>query len=155
VKEYQNMENIRFEQFKIDMIDECTDLFIKVFSKEPWNDVYESKEVVKNYFKSFNECNKFIGYVVTKDEKIIGLSIGFIKPWIKGLEYYIDEFCIDDEFHGQGIGTFFLEKIQEDLLEKKINAMLLNTERQVPAFKFYVKNGFACMDELVSLGKEF
>lgn len=28
---------------KYDMLDDCVDLFIDTFSKEPWNDVYESR----------------------------------------------------------------------------------------------------------------
>ncbi|MGE6260507.1 hypothetical protein ACQKCU_21925 [Heyndrickxia sporothermodurans] len=34
---------------KCDMLDDCVDLFIDTFSKEPWNDVYESRKQVVDF----------------------------------------------------------------------------------------------------------
>ncbi|AQR95325.1 hypothetical protein CLSAP_26410 [Clostridium saccharoperbutylacetonicum] len=31
------------------MIDECVDLYIDTFSREPWNDVFESRVQVLNF----------------------------------------------------------------------------------------------------------
>lgn len=77
------------------MIEESIDLFISTFSREPWNDVYESMEQVREFFKNHFAKNYFLGYVIKVNGNIKGLSIAMKKPWIKGLEYYIDEFCID------------------------------------------------------------
>lgn len=39
--------------------------------------------------------NYFLGYVAIINEKIVGASIGYMKPWIEGIEYYVDQFFID------------------------------------------------------------
>lgn len=32
------------------MIDDCVDLYMETFTKEPWNDIYESREQVYSLF---------------------------------------------------------------------------------------------------------
>jgi len=46
---------------KYDILDDCVDLFIDTFSKEPWNDVYESREQVVVFFENYMKNNYFIG----------------------------------------------------------------------------------------------
>ena len=108
------MENIVVTRMEENMIEESVDLFMSTFSKEPWNDVYESREQVREFFKNHFANNYFLGYVVSINGKIHGLSIGMKKPWIKGLEYYIDEFCIDYSLQGKGIGSKFIKEIEID-----------------------------------------
>ena len=64
------------------------------------------------------------------------------KPWIAGMEYYIDEFCISYDFQWKGIGSSFLKGIEELLIDEKVEGMILNTERDYPSCNFYEKNGF-------------
>lgn len=75
------------------------------------------------------------------------------KPWIKGFEYYIDEFCISCEMQGRGIGSWFIKTIEKDIKEQGINAMILNTEKDYPSQKFYKKNGFKTLNDLIVLVK--
>jgi aminoglycoside 6'-N-acetyltransferase I len=48
-----------------------------------------------------------------------------------------------------------MNEIKKDLKSKNINAMLLNTEKEVPAYMFYLKNGFLDFEYLRILGAEF
>lgn len=136
------------------MIKDCVDLFISTFSKEPWNDVYESRDQVISFFKHHIYNNYFLGYVAIIDGKIQGLSIGMRKPWIKGLEYYIDEFCINHSLQNKGIGSEFLKEIEIDIIKEGINGIILNTDREFPSYKFYKKNGFEDFGYLAIMGKE-
>lgn len=144
---------IHIEMLEEKHINDCVDLFIDVFSKEPWNDVYESRNQVITFFENYLADNYFLGYVLINDGKLIGLCLGAKKPWINGMEYYIDQFCIDPEYQGQNIGGLFLKEIESDICEKKLNAIILYTERGMPAEKFYLKNGFNKLDELVFYAK--
>ena len=65
-----------------------------------------------------------------------------IKPWIEGLEYYIDEFCVSYASQGKGYGSQFLDLVDADIKKKGLNAIILNTSKNVPAYDFYLKNGF-------------
>lgn len=118
------------------------DLFIKVFTKEPWNDAYESRNQVVNYFNQFRESNYFKGFVLVKDEKIIGLSLGLLNPSLEGFDYFIHELCIDTMFQGKKIGSLFLELIEKEIVKEEIKSIILTTARDYPAEYFYKKNGF-------------
>lgn len=147
------MDKIQVVEFEIEMLDECVDLFIDVFSRAPWYDSYDSRDVVVNFFNNHYKNNYFLGYVATMNGKIVGASIGYTKPWINGMEYYIDEYFIDYNGQRTGVGTEFLKRIEEDLRIRNINALILLTEQDTPAHKFYMKNGFSALKNCIALVK--
>lgn len=147
------MEKLVMLKMENNLIDDYVDLFIETFTKEPWNDVYESREQVVNFFNNHFENNYFVGYVAMLDDKVAALSIGMKKPWIEGFEYYIDEFCVSYEMQGRGIGSWFIKEIEEDIKEQGMNGMILNTEKNYLSHKFYEKNGFKTLGDLIVLGK--
>lgn len=134
-------------------LEQCVDLFIDTFSREPWNDEYDSRQQVKNFFVNHMKNNYFLGYIGLIDNKVAALSIGMKKPWICGLEYYIDEFCVSHDFQGKGVGSLFLKNVEELLSDENVEGMILNTEREYPSYKFYIKNGFKVLGDLIVLGK--
>ena len=134
-------------------IKECADLFIDVFTKPPWNDTYNSREQVITFFQNYIDNNYFVGYVLKEQTIIIALSIGMKKPWINGMEYYIDQFCVKSDFQGKGIGSYFLRLIEHEIQIEKMNAIMLNTESCFPSENFYRKNGFQLVDGLITLVK--
>lgn len=147
------IEKLKLVRLDKNILEECIDLFIQTFSGEPWNDVYESREQVETFFENHIKNNYFIGYAGVIDNKVIALSIGMKKPWINGLEYYIDEFCVKAELQGIGVGSKFLDLIEEDIQSKGMNAMILNTEKEYPSRTFYEKNGFQIIEDLIILAK--
>lgn len=146
----KRLKVIKLEEY---MIDECVDLYMDTFSKEPWNDEYESRQQVVDFFMNHFNNNYFLGYVAIMDKKIIALSIGMKKPWINGMEYYIDEFCVSDLMQGQGVGSEFLKEIEKINEADGMDGMILNTEKGYPSYNFYVKNGFRSINDLIVLGK--
>lgn len=142
-----------FNKMEKHMLDSCVDLFIDTFTKEPWNDIYESRQQVVDFFRNHMESSCFVGYVVTMDDQLVALSLGMRKPWIKGLEYYIDEFCVSYKHQGAGIGSWFLDMIEEDIKLQGMNAIILNTEKGFPSHKFYEKNGFEVLKDMIVLAK--
>lgn len=147
------MEELVLLKIREEMINECVDLYIETFTKEPWNDVYESREQVVSFFNNHFKNNYFIGYIAYLDNHLVALSIGMKKPWIEGFEYYIDEFCVSDKMQGKGIGSWFIKAIEKDIKEQGMNAIILKTENGFPAKKFYEKNGFKILDDLIVLAK--
>ena len=96
-------------------LDACVDLFIEVFTKEPWNDTYTSREQVVQFFQNHMANNYFVGYILEEEGRIVALSIGIKKAWINGLEYYIDQFCVSSELQGKGVGSYFLQLIEREI----------------------------------------
>jgi GNAT superfamily N-acetyltransferase len=148
------MNTLSVIPFESSMLQECIDLYQDVFSKEPWFENSKRSDV-ERYFLTFMDCNKFVGYVAKSNNKIVAVSIGFLKPWIKGEEYYIDQFYVEYNLQGQGIGTFFLSKIKECLVAVNVHAIMLSTEKGFPSYNFYIKNGFSQIDDLCFLGAGF
>ena len=134
-------------------VEACVDLFIDVFTKAPWNDTFDSREQVTDFFRNHMANNYFVGYVLKGQDGIVALSIGMKKPWIHGMEYYIDQFCVKPDLQGRGIGSCFLKLIEGEIRKEQMNAMILNTEKGLPSESFYLKNGFKSVDGLVTFIK--
>ena len=79
--------------------------------------------------------------------------MGRIKHWYTGTEYCIDELCIRTDRQRQGLGSYFLEELQRQLQSMGIEQIFLQTDRDVPAYRFYLKNGFLELSDLVSFAK--
>ena len=95
-----------------------------------------------------------LSYGLYEDEKLIAISLGRIKHWYTGTEYCIDEFCVRKSGQGKGIGTYFLSEIEKSIKAEGIVQIYLQTDTDVPALDFYIKNGFILLDSTVSLAKE-
>jgi len=149
------MSDIEIRKFTPELLERCTDLYMETYSKEPWNESWDSRDVVVNFYKNHYNNNYFRGFVAVKDGKIVGVSAGFLKPWIKGMEYYIDDFFISPDYQGQGIGKKFMAAIKDELLSQDIHAIMLNTERGYPAYSFYKNVGFTADENSVILYASF
>ncbi|HEX2952379.1 MAG TPA: GNAT family N-acetyltransferase [Bacillota bacterium] len=123
-------------------IDECTTLFLSVFSKEPWNDQWSSFDHAKTYLSEIVGSPGFLGFVAVEEDKIVGACLGRRKTWWSGPEYYIDEFFIDTGLQGKGFGTKLINHIKAAVLADGMRAIILLTDRGLPAARFYGKNGF-------------
>lgn len=146
---------IEIKEFCIDQIEKIKTLFFNIFSNEPWNDDWSDSVQLHKYLYDLIGNNNSLSLGLFDDDKLIGLSLGYVMHWYAGTEYYIFEFCIETELQGQGLGTDFLRKIEEYAESKEITHIFLQTERTVPAYHFYQKNGFAEIEDHVSLFKFF
>lgn len=135
-------------------IEACSQLFVEAFSREPWNEQYESDREVIGYFTAFISLDSFLGFVGIESGRVIALCVGMRKPWLKGVEYYIDQFCVAPDFQRRGIGRLFLAGIERRIADLGMKGILLNTERTYPAYGFYRKNGFTEIEGLAVMGKE-
>ena len=136
------MSELHFRSMEGADIGACSDLFCEVFSAPPWNEDV-SPEEARRYFENCFSLASFRGFVAESGVRIVGLAAGFLKPWRKGMEYYLDEFCIVPSFQGKGIGSRLLDEICTRLAEEGVFGAMLNTERAYPAYSFYLKNGFS------------
>lgn len=136
------MDGLQVRPFRRTDFSACVALYMDTFSQPPWRETWDSSEVVKSFLLKHMDNNYFTAYVAVDEDKLVGASIGFKKPWMRGFEYYIDEFFISPDYQGQGIGRQFMEAIKADLLKQDIHAIILLTERDYPAFKFYRDIGF-------------
>ena len=129
------------------------ELFVGVFTIEPWNDDWSNQEQLDFYLSDLVGESNSLTYGLFEDEKLIGVSMGHFRHWYSGTEYYIDELCIKTDKQGNGIGTHFLKEIEKGIKEIGLSQIFLQTESNVPAYDFYQKNGFCELKEHVSFVK--
>lgn len=141
-------------QINSDRIGEVTALYKSVFTSHPWNDDWSDDYQLRAYISDLAGNSNSLVFGLFEDSILIGAAIGSIRHWYTGTEYYIDEFFIQTEMQGHGLGTHFLNGIAEQIRSKGIKHIFLQTERSVPAYNFYRKNGFEDMDGHISLVKK-
>lgn len=145
--EFRKLDQTAFHQIK--------ELFYNVFTQPPWNDDWSDEAQLDHYLKDLMEVRTPLLYGLYENDKLIGVSIGNIRHWHGGTEYFIEEFFIQTDLQNQRYGSEFLSRIETDLSRHSIHQIFLMTERHKPAYDFYRKNGFEELKEHVSFFKEF
>ncbi|MEI3606589.1 GNAT family N-acetyltransferase [Pseudogracilibacillus sp. SE30717A] len=135
--------------------EEMKKLFLDVFSNEPWFDKWNNEKQLNLYMKDLTENNNSLSLALY-DEKgeLIGCSLGYIFNWWEGREYFIKEFFISRKKQNQGAGSTFLTLANNILKTKEIKHITLATEKTVPAYHFYQKNGFSVLQDSAYLVKK-
>ncbi len=128
-------------ELNLDHIDAIKRLMIDIFSKEPWNDTWTDEQLHLYVYEMIENKNS-LSFGLFEDDNMIGMALGHVKHWYEGTEYWIDEFGILPAKQGDGVGTEFLVEIEQSLADKGIIYIALLTERTVPAYNFYKRNGF-------------
>lgn len=130
-------------------------LFLGVFSQPPWNDDWSDEEQLDQYLMDLMGARAPLVLGLVEDGALIGISIGNIRHWYEGTEYYIDELCIRTDMQGRGYGSDFLSLIEVHLKERGLHTIYLTTDRDVPAYEFYLSRGFKVATSDVALYKTF
>ena len=134
---------------------EIKNLFRSVFSGPPWNEDWSDDQQLDEYLKDLIEVRGSLLFGLYEEEELIGISIGKIKHWCGGTEYYIEELCIRNDHQGKGYGKEFFALIEGKIKERGIHTIYLMTDRNQPAYEFYKKIGFRELPELTSFFKTF
>ena len=131
-----------------------TGLFKDVFTNEPWNDDWSNAEQLDAYIADLTGQSNSLPLGYFDGDRLVGLSLGYVKHWYTGTEYCIDEFCVGRGLQGKGIGSEFMNAIEAYLSENGISQIFLLTDKDVPAYSFYQKNGFMELNGNVAFSKK-
>ena len=145
------------EEFKVldeSYLDLMANLYKDSFMGEPWNDNWSDPVQLNEYIKEISCHYNSLNYGLFIDGKLSALSIGLIRHWWEGTNYNIEELCVSPNLQGKGIGTRFLEMIEEDIKKRGLKGIFLQTDLDKPSYKFYLKNGFEELDKHVSFYKK-
>ena len=134
-------------------LDAVAELFAGAFKGEPWNDDWSDTVQLKEYIKDVSGNFNGLNYGLKIDGKLAAVSLGTIRHWWEGTNYNIEEFCVDPELQGQGIGSCFMELIEDDIRAKGLSGIFLQTDSDKPSYRFYLKNGYKELGRHVSFYK--
>ena len=148
------MNEFSIKEIDISMLEEIKVLFGSVFGGPPWNEEWK-EEQLNEYLKDLIEVRGSLLYGLFEGDNLIGFSVGKIKHWCSGTEYFIEELCISNDYQGRGLGRDFFALIKKKLKERGITQIFLLTDRNKPAYEFYKKIGFNELPEITSFYMEF
>ena len=146
---------LTFRRIELEQKEQVKEKFLQVFTDAPWFDDWSDPEQLDMYLNDLMGQSYSVAFGLYEGNDLIGASLGYIKHWYSGTEYIIDEFFIVKEKQGKGIGTYFMEEIGDAIKEMGVLTVFLLTERGVPAYDFYIKNGFNEIPETTAFWKEF
>ncbi len=126
-------------------------LYQAAFSGAPWHDDWSDETQLLEYVREISGSYHALNYGLLLDGKLAALSIGMIRHWWEGTNYNIEEFCVAPDLQGQQLGTRFMQMIAEDVKQRGLRGIFLQTDRDKPAFRFYRKNGFEVLEAHMSL----
>ncbi len=133
---------------------EVADLYRSAFKGEPWNDDWSDDAQLSEYIKEISGAYNALNFGLLIDGKLVAMSVGMIRHWWEGTNYNIEELCVSPELQGQGVGSRFMKMIEDDIRNRGLSGIFLQTDSDKPAYKFYKKNGFGELDKHVSFYKK-
>ncbi|MBP1548217.1 MAG: N-acetyltransferase, partial [Clostridia bacterium] len=84
-----NDKKYDFKRIGVSETEIIKELFTGVFTIAPWNDDWSDGEQLDLYIQDLIGQNNSLTYGLFENGKLIGLSMGHIKHWYSGTEYYI------------------------------------------------------------------
>lgn len=148
------ISSIEANTFDRKSIEVCAKLYTDVFKQPPWNEYWPWESVSLLIYKIINKkC--FIGYVAEYENSAVGYILGYPLNTVTLLSriYYINEFFVDKKYQNLKIGTKLLSTLINNLRNKKITWVLLLTQKDTDAERFYKKMGFKSITSGVSIYK--
>ena len=147
------MAHKRVGLLSAEAVEEIEELFREVFTHEPWNDDWSDAAQLRRYMLDLiaNPNSLALGLFVGDD--LLGLSLGEVVHWYSGTEYHIREFCIRRDVQGRGLGRAFMALMEPVLGERAIHTVILATDLDKDAYRFYCRNGFRELDQMRFLYK--
>ena len=141
-------------EFTVTDSDKCADLYRKVFTDYPWYDEWISFDQVRYYLEELNLNPAFEGFVAFEGPDMVAACLGHSRSWWMGKEFFIDEFYVENERQGNGVGTALMDYVEEELMKKDYRRLILTTDREIPAENFYKRKGFNNKENRTVMTKE-
>lgn len=127
-------------------------LLLDIFSGEPWNDDWTDGQIYA-YVEELMGNKNSLCFGLFKNGILTGIALGRIKSWYQGKEFFIEEFGISPSLQCSGLGSEFMCEIEKALAAEGLSYITLLTDKRVPAYHFYLKNGFSEQNETVFFAK--
>ena len=133
---------------------DAIDLFLGVFAQEPFNCGWLRREDANRYFADIENTPLSLSFLYYDDTgSLMGLCLGVVNDYFPVKLYEIKELAIRKDAQGQGRGKHMIDEIAQYLQHQNIDAIKLTTQQHLPAYDFYIRNGFVLSKTSVVLNK--
>lgn len=145
--------NFKIASVKKTELKNCAKILRDIYNSNVLNEGW-TEETSLNTCKFFYKQNKDL-FFVAKDEndKVVGFTYSFIKPWSHGNLLMIEEISVDENYRRYGIAKALMTKLVETAKQKYnitnvSGEPYLDKEAEWIPFDWYKKIGFSKVKEL-------
>lgn len=124
----------------IDDLEKMTNLFISVFTEEPWSEDWD-RSLAQERLELFLNHPKMVSKGFFENDKLLGFGLGNIQPYQRERYFYLEEMCVENSVQGKGVGTQLWESLEKELKLSSVSSMSFLTLKETPAERFYEKRG--------------
>lgn len=132
-------------------IESCAQLYMQVFSDEPWNENWSYLTALERLLH-FYHSKGFVG-ALAEDQGVVSFALGNTEPYCSGAFFYLREMCTKKDVQGKGVGKKVLRCLESNLQLIDVQHIYLITKRDIPAANFYLGCGFAESEEVAFYSK--
>jgi len=135
-----------------DDIEKCAEVYLEAYNCAPWNYRF-TIEKAQIYLQEYVDRNRFVGFVLIENDKIVAATLGHAKTWWTNDLIYIDELFVSPQYRGKGYGKKLLDHAEEFALTQGYEVITLMTNKHMPAFEFYQHLDYIYAEHFVYLFK--
>ncbi len=147
------MSNLILKEVLIEDIKICSELFYDVFTSSEWNFEWLTKDKAYNYFMDMFNTPNFQGFLLIDKDKAVGGCVGIGNPHFVNNQFEIKEIFINPALQKKGLGTLFLNKVENRLMDMDYQVITLYTQRKIPAFKLYKNENYSELSDTTHMIK--
>jgi GNAT superfamily N-acetyltransferase len=132
---------VTIRPFQSGDLDECAQLYVRVFAEPPWTEVWTLEDARKHLEQTVTTPG-FVGLIAEEGGRITGVVTGTSRCGATGDYALLDDMFVDHERRGQGIGRQLLDELKRRLVNEGVIAIALFTQASSRAAAFYRTYGF-------------
>jgi len=145
--------NYTIEQYTPGHREICVELFRKVYGSPPFEFEWLDAAKTSEYFSDLESIPHSLGYVLSDGGSVVGACMGQKEFHNQNPGYKINEFFIEPEHQHLGLGTYFINELENRLRELDLKIIYLFTQRNMGSYFFYKRNGFFSNDKTVHMAR--
>jgi len=145
-------ENMLLEFRKKDL-NACAKIFTAAFQAPPIGYDWLTIEKARRYLHDLTRKPGFLGFTYFAEESVVAFCFGIIDDYFLKTQYEIEEVAVLPLYHRHGVGSAMLSAVEDQLTKRNVAFVHLRTSRNIPAYDFYVRNGYTDVKDNTSLMK--
>ncbi|MCL1885147.1 MAG: GNAT family N-acetyltransferase [Defluviitaleaceae bacterium] len=143
-------ELIMYRETDLEM---CVKVYVEAFNAPPLNYNFLTEAKAERYLKDMTKTPGFLGYTYWVEGEMAAFCFGILDNYFEGTMFEVEELAVVAQKHRSGVGSEVMRLLEIKLAGYGVSAVSLNTSRELPAFSFYLKNGYEELPENVTLMK--
>jgi aminoglycoside 6'-N-acetyltransferase I len=140
-------------EFSPKYLDSATGMFLELFRGRPFDYDWLTAERARDYLAGLMSMPNSRRYMYFADGSFCGACFGREGDCSAYPVFEILEIFVAKDAQRRGVGTEMLRRVELDLKLSGISAIRLSTSKDIPAYDFYIRNGYQTMESVALMSK--